>query len=68
MSPPKPSQPDPVVEASDADLFGSIWPLGDSVKLDPTVDRQQLRAQTHRLGELGYALDFKLQIWSRPQL
>lgn len=65
MSASKPSQPFPEADASDADLFGSVWPLGDSVKLDPTVDRQQLRTQCRRLEELGYALDFKLQIWNR---
>ncbi|WP_456016766.1 DUF3275 family protein [Pseudomonas fluorescens] len=48
----------------DADLFGTIWPLGDTVKLDTTVDRQRLRQQCTRLGELGYVLDFKLQVWT----
>ncbi|RMU29208.1 DUF3275 family protein, partial [Pseudomonas savastanoi] len=48
----------------DAELFGTIWPLGSSVKLDTTVDRQRLRQQCVRLGELGYELDFKLQIWN----
>lgn len=47
----------------DAELFGTIWPLGDTVKLDTTVDRQRLRHQCTRLGELGYVLDFKLQVW-----
>ncbi|RMN37966.1 MULTISPECIES: DUF3275 family protein [Pseudomonas syringae group] len=51
------------VEA-DAELFGTIWPLGSSVKLDTTVDRQRLRRQCVRLGELGYELDFKLQTWN----
>ncbi len=41
------------------------WPLGESVKLDSTIDRRALRAQIARLGELGYALDFKTQEWSR---
>ena len=48
----------------DADLFGTIWPLCDTVKLDTTVDRQCLRQQCTRLGELGYVLDFKLQVWT----
>jgi hypothetical protein len=48
----------------DADLFGTIWPLSDTVKLDTTVDRQRLRQQCTRLGELGYVLDFKLQVWT----
>ncbi|WP_278406004.1 DUF3275 family protein [Pseudomonas rhodesiae] len=48
----------------DAILFGTIWPLGDAVKLDTTVDRQRLRQQCARLGELGYVLDFKQQTWT----
>ncbi|MFC6299116.1 DUF3275 family protein [Pseudomonas sp. CCM 7893] len=48
----------------DARLFGTIWPLDDTVKLDTTVDRQRLRQQCARLGELGYVLDFKLQAWT----
>ena len=47
----------------DAALFGTIWPLDDTVKLDTTVDRQRLRQQCTRLSELGYVLDFKLQVW-----
>jgi len=49
----------------DPALFGLLWPLGESVKLDSTIDRRALRAQIARLGELGYALDFKTQEWSR---
>ncbi|MFA0921604.1 hypothetical protein ALP73_200255 [Pseudomonas coronafaciens pv. garcae] len=49
---------------ADAELFGTIWPIGRSVKLDTTVDRKRLRQQCFRLGELGYELDFKLQIWN----
>lgn len=42
--------------------------LGSEVRLDTTVDRQRLRAQCARLGELGYELDLKLQLWKRqPQ-
>src|SRR3546814_16607392 len=52
-------------EDGDAPLFGLLWPLGESVKLDSTIDRRTLRAQIVRLGELGYALDFKTQEWSR---
>jgi len=52
-------------EEGDVALFGLLWPLGDSVKLDSTIDRRALRAQIARLGELGYALDFKTQEWSR---
>ena len=52
-------------EDGDAALFGLLWPLGESVKLDSTIDRRALRAQIARLGELGFALDFKTQEWSR---
>lgn len=52
-------------EDGDAALFGILWPLGEAVKLDSTIDRRALRAQIARLGELGYALDFKTQEWSR---
>ncbi|MEL7551498.1 DUF3275 family protein [Pseudomonas protegens] len=52
-------------EDSEAALFGLLWPLGESVKLDSTIDRRILRAQIARLGELGFALDFKTQEWSR---
>ncbi|MBI6568115.1 DUF3275 family protein, partial [Pseudomonas synxantha] len=52
-------------EDGDAALFGVLWPLGESVKLDSTIDRRALRAQIARLGELGYSLDFKTQEWSR---
>jgi hypothetical protein len=51
-------------EDADAELFGTIWPLTSSVRLDTTVDRQQLRLQCARLGELGYVHDFKQQIWN----
>lgn len=49
----------------DEALFGTLWPMGDSVKLDPTVDRQRMRAQCARLGQLGYQLNFKQQVWER---
>jgi len=49
----------------DAELFGTIWPLNETVRLDTTVDRQRLRKQCVRLNELGYVLDFKLQVWNR---
>ncbi|MGP6110863.1 DUF3275 family protein [Pseudomonas aeruginosa] len=55
-----PSTPD----SDDAALFGLLWPLGESVKLDSTIDRRTLRLQIARLGVLGYALDFKSQQWN----
>lgn len=63
-----PSSPAPAANDSsaDAELFGTVWPLGAEVKLDTTVDRQRLRAQSNRLNELGYHMDFKRQLWERP--
>jgi hypothetical protein len=52
-------------DSDDAALFGLLWPLGESVNLDSTIDRRTFRAQVARLKELGYALDFKTQEWSR---
>lgn len=52
-------------DSDDAALFGLLWPLGESVKLDSTIDRRTLRLQIARLGVLGYALDFKSQQWNR---
>ncbi|MGE4593380.1 DUF3275 family protein [Alcaligenes sp.] len=52
-------------EDGDAALFGLLWPLEESVKLDSTIGRRTLRMQIARLGELGYALDFKTQEWTR---
>jgi len=46
---------------ADAKLFGPLWPLGDLVKLDATVDRRVLRQQRARLNELGYEINFKDQ-------
>lgn len=50
--------------SDDEILFGSLWPLGPVVKIDPTVSRQLIRDQSKRLGELGYVLDFRSQQWS----
>lgn len=49
----------------DAELFGTVWPLSETVRLDTTVDRQRLRAQCTRLDQLGFTMDFKTQTWSR---
>jgi hypothetical protein len=56
----------PVPANEDEVLFGTLWPLGYIVKLDSTVDRQRMRAQCARLGQLGYQLNFKQQVWERP--
>ena len=47
----------------DATLFGALWPLGDVVKLDATVDRRVLRQQRDRLGVLGYEFAPLSQDW-----
>jgi len=63
------SEPAPAVaEASadaDAKLFGTLWPLGDIVKLDATVDRRVLREQRDRLTALGYTCAPLTQDWHR---
>ena len=60
-----PVTPVPDVDEADQELFGTVWPLGETVRLDSTVDRQRLRQQCQRLSELGYAMDFKSQAWNR---
>ena len=47
----------------DAALFDTLWPLGDVVKLDATVDRRVLRQQRDRLGDLGYEFAPLSQDW-----
>ena len=47
----------------DAALFGALWPLGEIVKLDATVDRRLLRQQRDRLGALGYEFAPLSQDW-----
>ena len=54
----------PVVDDQDIELFGHQWPLGDSVKLDPTVDRGTFRAQVTRLKQMGYQFDATSQTWT----
>ncbi len=50
----------------DVRLFGTLWPLGPSIKLDPTVDRSLFRQQRNRLKELGYSFQAVGQIWVKP--
>lgn len=49
----------------DAALFGLLWPLGEFVKLDSTIDRRKLRQQIARMGELGYNFDTGSRCWNR---
>lgn len=44
-------------------LFGTLWPLQAKVKLDPTVDRQNFRAQRDALKTLGYKFQPLGQLW-----
>jgi len=56
----------PTSELTDVEmkkLFGEVWPLGDQVKLDPTVGRSALRAQTSYLKSVGYKYVAKEQTW-----
>jgi hypothetical protein len=61
MSEPAPPSPD----AKDETLFGLLWPLGEVVKLDATVDRRTLREQRDRLTALGYRFEPLSQDWHR---
>jgi len=60
-------KPKETAESTDAELFGLLWPLGESVKLDATVDRLTQRKQIERLKTLGFVLDFKQQLWLKTQ-
>lgn len=46
--------PSELTEQDLKDLFGSLWPLGQQVELDPTVGRPVLRAQANYLKSMGY--------------
>lgn len=62
-SEPADTSPAASADADDAALFGTLWPLGETVKLDATVDRRVLRQQRDRLGELGYEFAPLSQDW-----
>jgi len=47
----------------DAALFGAIWPLAKTFKLDSTADRRVLRQQRDRLYKLGYDFAPLSQEW-----
>ena len=44
-------------------VFGVLWPLGSSVKLDPTVDRALFRRQRDYLKANDYAFQALGQVW-----
>jgi hypothetical protein len=50
-------------QQDDMTLFGTLWPLGQLVKLDATVDRRVLRQQRDRLSKLGYEFEPRSQDW-----
>lgn len=54
------------VDAKDEKLFGLLWPLGDLIKLDASIDRNLFRAQRDRLKELGYSFKPIGQLWTKP--
>lgn len=56
---------DPGGDGADALLFGTLWPLGDTVKLDTSVDRPRFRRQKERIKALGYAFQASGQRWVR---
>ena len=55
---------------ADKTLFGDelheLLLAHQPIKLDPTVDRIQFRAQRDRIKALGYRFDARLQTWSMP--
>lgn len=46
-----------------ASLFGHLWPLGNVVKLDPTVHRSIIRQQKEYLDSIGYEFVPSRQHW-----
>jgi len=61
----EPSSKDKTGANDDETLFGTVWPLGSQVKLDPTVDRKLFREQRTRLKDLDYTFDAIGQIWNK---
>ena len=70
VSPESPDGIDGESEAETADetLFGTLWPLESSVKLDTTVDRALFRQQRERLKALGYRFKPVGQVWENPDI
>lgn len=52
-------------DVKDEEVFGLLWPLGNQVKLDPTVGREMFRTQRDRLRLLGYCFQPIGQVWVR---
>lgn len=71
-SPKEPSKPHPTdekidepVDESKRALFSHLWPLGQTVKLDSTVDRNLLRQQVAALRSMGYQPNAADQTWQK---
>ena len=60
-----PPMGNPDGDGADAHLFGILWPLGDAVKLDTSVNRSLFRRQKERIKALGYAFQASGQRWVR---
>lgn len=50
-----------------AALFGVIWPLGNIVKLDPTINRAVFRQQKDYLKSVGYTFEAANQHWLKQE-
>ncbi|MEE9493028.1 MAG: DUF3275 family protein [Gammaproteobacteria bacterium] len=48
-----------------AELFGILWPIGEKVVLDPTVDRALFRRQRDYLKDNGYSFQPIGQSWEK---
>lgn len=57
---------DELLDDSDEKLFGTLWPLGDIVRLDTTVDRALFRRQKDWLKAHGYRFQPVGQTWQQP--
>jgi len=55
-------------EDSDEALFGLLWPLGETVKLDATIDRIKFRKQRDRLKSMGYRFKPISQTWVKESI
>ena len=65
FTPTAPEPRDP--EAELKQLFGELWPIGDKVKLDPTVGRALFRRQKDTLKQMGYRFAAVGQYWELPE-
>ncbi len=52
-------------DGADGQLFGALWPLGDTVRLDTSVSRALFRQQKERMKALGYTFRASGQLWVR---